>query len=632
MKRKICLSLLLCTGIVVLVYLGEKLYKNIVNKPKKNKLSEGSLRISELKEKYSEYVIEPIENRYDTMPIPDAYNTGCKEEKLSVKVKGSGIYQGIYFKESGEDVLSLDFFYQNKNSNEIMDIRDLDFTNYSKVALYNATKVISTKKVRFTNCKFNQFSSERIESKVSFEFKDCSFTNIYGSNILANNCYFGGTVQDAMNPILNATFNNCYISNLSHYSSQVIHSDGTQIYGYKDVVAGNIYFNNCRYEVPNILYTNNLAKINTCIGVMLEFSDAAIIHFNNCIINGGGYSIYATTSKGYIIKNILFNNIQVGSAKLYGDIYPRIADGVSFHNVTSTSSLFVGSVWKDKRKVYFSVTNDTSVDRVLIVQTNRNVYRFEIPAFPNMKTMKKDSLTFDDLPIDKIYSIEENPKWIVCYDGVKNNKNQIRFVNWSKEKVYIWKNIDKKSEQGADDTVVLNKIIECIKELSVGLLDSKELSVRLKQDKTIIQGRCGTGIEFFLSQCGVLVLSGSGSTYNYHSKKATPWDKHKSSIVAVIVEEGIENLGNGLFERSSHLERVSVGMGVSKIGSNVFNGCGNLKEISFPKSLKTIGSYAFNGTKSIDVLYDGTDEEWGGIVIGIKNGKIDNAKTVCIRS
>lgn len=458
MKRKICLSLLLCTGIVALVYLGEKLYKNIIYKPTMNKLSEGSLRISELKEKYSEYVIEPIENRFDTIPIPDAYNTGVNEDKLSAKVMGSGNYQGVYFKESGEDVLSLDFFYQNKKSNEIIDIRDLDFTNYSKVALYNASKVISTKKVRFTNCKFNQFSSERIQSKVSFEFNDCSFTNIYGSNILANNCYFGGTVQDAMNPILNATFNNCYISNISHYSTQGVHSDGTQIYGYKNVVAGNIFFNNCRYEAPIIPYTDNMSKVNACIAVGMEFSDADIIQFNNCIINGGGYSIYATTSKGYILKNILFNNIQVGSAKLYGDIYPRIADGVCFNNVTSTSSLFVGSVWKDKRKVYFSVTNDTSVDRVLIVQTNRNEYRFEIPAFPNMKSMKTDSLTFADLPIDKIYSIEENPKWIVCYDGIKENKNQIRFVNWSKEKVYIWKDVDKRSEHGVDDILNLNKI------------------------------------------------------------------------------------------------------------------------------------------------------------------------------
>lgn len=158
-------------------------------------------------------------------------------------------------------------------------------------------------------------------------------------------------------------------------------------------------------------------------------------------------------------------------------------------------------------------------------------------------------------------------------------------------------------------------------ELSIGLLDSKELSVRLKQGEPIIQGKCGNDIEFFLSQCGVLILSGSGSTYNYHSKKAAPWDKYKSSIVAVIVEEGIENLGNGLFERCTSLERVSVGIGVSNIGSNVFNECGNLKEISLPESLKSIGNYAFNGTKLTNVIYDGSDEEWDKIVIGIKKGK-----------
>ena len=73
--------------------------------------------------------------------------------------------------------------------------------------------------------------------------------------------------------------------------------------------------------------------MNACIMLQLEYSGAESIKFEDCILNGGGYSIYAhSISKKYPLKNIEFKNIQVGGAKTYGSIYPDVSSAVTFEN------------------------------------------------------------------------------------------------------------------------------------------------------------------------------------------------------------------------------------------------------------------------------------------------------------
>ena len=189
----------------------------------------------------------------------------------------------------------------------------------------------------------------------------------------------------------------------------------------------------CRLEIPQIPPKGSKAGVNACIMLQLEYSGAESIKFEDCILNGGGYSIYAhSISKKYPLKNIEFKNIQVGGAKTYGSIYPDVSSAVTFENAKETSTLYVGSVWKEKGKVHLSVTNDSCRKRKLLVITDQGKYSYTIPACP--KGGQTDiSQTYADMPFDQKIVIPRKCKYIICYDNTFSGAaEQIRFVNWQR--------------------------------------------------------------------------------------------------------------------------------------------------------------------------------------------------------
>ena len=88
---------------------------------------------------------------------------------------------------------------------------------------------------------------------------------------------------------------------------------GIQIYGNNTdstVKTENIHFDNCRFEMPSLRYPNaKKAYVNACIMLQTEFSDGDNMSFENCYINGGGYSMYAHGTKGTKLSNITFRKV-----------------------------------------------------------------------------------------------------------------------------------------------------------------------------------------------------------------------------------------------------------------------------------------------------------------------------------
>ncbi len=83
------------------------------------------------------------------------------------------------------------------------------------------------------------------------------------------------------------------------------------------------------------------------------------------------------------------------------------------------------------------------------------------------------------------------------------------------------------------------------------------------------------------------------------SKAANPnterytYDKYKNKIKSVVIENGVTEIWNFAFSRSS-VSEVSIPDSVKRIGSNAFYGCESLTSIKLPKGLKTIDSAAFS--------------------------------------
>lgn len=282
-------------------------------------------------------VIQQTED--DLNVIPDKYNTGAKGELMQVGL-GDKVGDIQFTAGSGGTKNTLDFYYRNRTVEGMVTIENCDFSGYS-VALYNADKVDRKIKVIFNNCRFMIFSSSRTDGNISFEFNDCTFNNFGGSNAVFNRCKFGNSTADGINPFGNIEVNDSFISDLGSESAagKVVHSDGMQMYGSEGTDVKNVIFRNCRFEIPPLSQEGSTASVNACIMLQMEFSNAENVSFSDCIVNGGGYSIFArSTNEKYSLTNVSMDGIRVGCAKAYGTFYPRISSSVAFDNITETDN------------------------------------------------------------------------------------------------------------------------------------------------------------------------------------------------------------------------------------------------------------------------------------------------------
>lgn len=532
----------------------------------------------------------------DITEIPDKYNTGCKGT-LSTAKPGDTI-NDVLFAQTGNGQIVLDFYYKNKTFSGTLTIENYDFSAYT-LNLSHESLVDRTISVVFKNCKFARINAGKDTATVSYEFDNCSINSFYGSNSTFNKCAFGKYCTDGLVPFQNITVNDSFFSDVASVSTtQDLHSDGTQLYGYEGIDLSNITYTNCRFEIPAVQAPGSKARVNACIMLQIEYSNANGIYFNNCIVNGGGYSVYARIKNSdYTMTNVSFNGLQVGDACVYGAFYGDIPDTSVFNNKSDTSNLYIGSIWKENGITHFSVTNDTCEERTLIIYTEEGIHEYTIPACP-IGTELTDK-TYQDLPFDIDITVNADCKYAVCYDQSQYATKQIRFANWSNEEVYI-------------DSVDMANICG-------------ELYT---EDTVIASGKCGDNIEYSLSYNGILTLSGTGVTYNYNSSNTTPFTAIKKYIKKVIVNEGITALGTQLFKNCSNISEVILPEGMTSIYNGAFHGCTSLTTIKIPSTLTDIGNYAFANTIIQNIKFDGTTDEWNIIKIGTNNSAINDTKIV----
>lgn len=423
---------------------------------------------------------------WDYRIIPDKYNTGPKEGTVFNKLNASGyIAPNVYVTLRTDTnpntyVLSSNGTNQNFMPDKSI-VSNYDFSDFNFSSL-GANKYPCNKYIIFENCKFKAFRNDAVapgESRVYFIFNNCSFEGGVSSSYIAlNNCKIGGFTSDAMNPLREFYGNNVYVYDLFHEAvSGAVHVDGIQIYGdqrsrnnvvggkwISKVETGIIHFNNIRFEIPSIHF-DDMAKgagVNACVMFQLEFSDVDNVSFENLYVNGGGkwFPIYLDHGKNnekskkgsWSHRNLILKNALVSNN--FGQIfYPDFLEDAKVQNVIHHDMIFVSSIWKDSAgKVHIIASNDTKSDKILTVKSDAGIFNFEIPHCPsnwvlggelNQKVETDEGLTdksgksyktyrWQDMPFDKEYIIPENPKFVVCYQGMQ----QIRYSSFDLNKHY----------------------------------------------------------------------------------------------------------------------------------------------------------------------------------------------------
>ncbi len=384
------------------------------------------------------------EGYYDRYVIPDRYNTGCYNTAILQKVNSACVVDGVEYSmgDNGKRIV-IDLYYSNTNKkfeDEVV-VRNKDFSDMI-FSVYQSAMRESQVNIVFENCVFDQIFLDYTQDMVDFYFVNCSIRYFSGSEATFDKCFFGGSCYDGMNPLRNVTVRESYFAGYPQSNNMGKHSDAIHVFGKTGIDAENIVLWNCRMEMPMIKgRKGSTGYINACMAVALEYSNARNFLFEDCILNGGGYTLYALDSDGkWELENIAFRNISFGSGHLYGDIYPKVADGVILENLHDTEKLYVASVWKDSAgRIHLSVSNDTAEDKTLLIITENGKQEIMIPSKATSEAA--GAMEYYDLAIDmEIVPEDALSNWVVCYDGEETAENQIRYVNWSGEVVYRYLN------------------------------------------------------------------------------------------------------------------------------------------------------------------------------------------------
>lgn len=104
---------------------------------------------------------------------------------------------------------------------------------------------------------------------------------------------------------------------------------------------------------------------------------------------------------------------------------------------------------------------------------------------------------------------------------------------------------------------------------------------------------CGTDLSAVLAD-GTLTISGSGYMDSYFVNDI-PWNDYRNSIISVVIEYGVNSVGNYAFYDCNNLASVTIPNSVIYIGNNAFHGCSKLTSITVPGSVIYIGNSAFQG-------------------------------------
>ena len=543
-----------------------------------------------------------VPGEYDIREIPDKYNTGCGSEL--VIINGDTKLNNIDLTYSGNKLV-FDFFYRNKDVTGTVLFENYDFSSHP-VVVYQEGKVSGKEiKLVFKNCKFETFSNGRPESSVfSYEFYNCSFNKFGGSNAYFSKCKFGGSYNDGMIPFSNVTVKDCYFYDLASNdpAGNGIHSDGTQMYGYSDSKVQNVLFSNCRFEIPAVQTTKSTAYVNSCIMLSIEYNDGNNIKIEDCILNGGGYTIYATKKYDTLsLTNVSFDNIKIGAAKIYGNIYYHTDPNVVFSDVNDQNSLYVSSVWNDGLKTHVVVSNDTDEERILRVVTGTSTNDFVIKPCLGGKALKdgyKD-ISFEEFPFDLDISVDADADYVICFDITDGNENQIRYVSFDGLPTYY----EAKYEV----------------ETSLPNEDGEGSVIDESTAQVIIEGTCGKDIIYRLNDKGILRIEGFGEMYDYNSGKPAPWSEYSDSVNTILISEGITRIGTQAFRKMSNVVKIDFPQSLIIIDANAFIGCSKLKYISLYSGLTAIKRYAFGGTNLVKCTYHGSRKEWDAIIIEDNN-------------
>lgn len=133
-------------------------------------------------------------------------------------------------------------------------------------------------------------------------------------------------------------------------------------------------------------------------------------------------------------------------------------------------------------------------------------------------------------------------------------------------------------------------------------------------------GSCGENVTYtFDSSTGVLTISGKGKMFDFSSGAHISYSPFyaNSNIKRVIINKGVENIGQDIFFDCKQLTEIVIADTVTDLVQGCFWGCSKLASLKIPSSVLRIGDYMFVNCDSFtDLYYDGNKTQWADVMFG----------------
>ena len=154
--------------------------------------------------------------------------------------------------------------------------------------------------------------------------------------------------------------------------------------------------------------------------------------------------------------------------------------------------------------------------------------------------------------------------------------------------------------------IILNKSESTVSNIATNYENNEtELTETLTWD---ISASDDDDVTATLTTDGVLTISGTGAMTGWKSSTMSevPWSGYEFSLIGVIIEEGVTNIGGYAFAYFTSIESVKIASSVTSIGNGAFHNCNceSLTSIDLPEGLTSIGNNAFSACsylKSIEI-------------------------------
>jgi len=125
-----------------------------------------------------------------------------------------------------------------------------------------------------------------------------------------------------------------------------------------------------------------------------------------------------------------------------------------------------------------------------------------------------------------------------------------------------------------------------------------------------LSGSCGDGVNWSLSEDGVLQVTGKGKMNDYAYGQHSPWYQYANMIRKAIVSEGVDSIGAYAFFENKNMTSVELPESLMTIESHAISRCESLTTVAVPENVTYIAPFAFSSCERLErIMIPGSDTQ-----------------------